>query len=275
MGRSMRIGISTCPNDTFAFAALLEGRVGGPALEICLMDIQTLNEKLASGELEIGKASFHAALHLATTHCVLPVGAALGFGVGPLLLKSSASLPDRPGLGHRVLCPGLWTTASLLYRFYCEQGPPAEQVVFSQIMPALRRGAADYGVVIHEGRFCYEQQGLALALDLGREWEEENRMPLPLGGLLASRALSPKLREEICTAIRRSLLLAQKDPRSALPMMRRHAQDFDDALLLAHVDLYVNEHTMDLGALGKRALQALEERARKAGLVRGTASLFS
>lgn len=270
----MRIGISTCPNDTFAFAAMLEGRVAAPPHEIFLMDIQALNEKLASGELEIGKASFHAALHLAQTHRVLPVGAALGFGVGPLLLKRSASLPDQPASDHRVLCPGLWTTASLLYHFYCQEGPRPVQVLFSAIMPALRHGDADYGVVIHEGRFCYEEQELLLALDLGHEWEKENNAPLPLGGLVASRALASDTCDELCQAIRESLAVAQKDPTTALPMMRKHAQEFDDALLMAHVDLYVNEHTMDLGVLGRRALQALESRAMQARLVSGTVSMF-
>ncbi len=270
----LQVGISTCPNDTFAFAALLDGRVQGPAMEFQLDDVEALNEALLEGRLDVAKASFHAALHLSDRYCVLPVGAALGYGVGPLLLKADAALPDVPRGEDRVLCPGQWTTATLLYRLLLEGAPEPEQVVFSEIMPAIARGEAEYGVVIHEGRFTYATQGLEMAVDLGARWEVEMSTALPLGGILARRDLGEARLAEIKTAIHRSLEIALADPDSALPAMRLHAQEFDDEVLREHVRLYVNDTTLDLGGEGRRALQVLEKVAREAGLQQSTEPLL-
>jgi 1,4-dihydroxy-6-naphthoate synthase len=270
----MRIGISTCPNDTFSFAALLEGRVPAPeALQWTLEDVQDLNELLMQRELDVGKASFHAAIVLADDYLVLPVGAALGFGVGPLLLAKDAAHAARlPQVGDRVLCPGALTTATLLYKLFVPEGPRAAQRLFSEIMPALERGDAEYGVVIHEGRFTYEQHGLHRALDLGQLWEERCGCALPLGGILARRALGPERIAAITDAIRASLDVAREDPRSSLPAMRRYAQEFSDEVLEEHVRLYVNDATTELGEEGRRALEQLQARARELGILGG--SLF-
>ena len=259
---TLQVGISTCPNDTFAFAALLEGRIEAPPMEFELDDVEALNEGLLEGRFDVAKASFHAALHLADRYCVLPVGAALGYGVGPLLLKANPSLPDRPRAEDRVLCPGAWTTATLLYRLFVPDAPEPEQVVFSQIMPAMTRGEAEYGVVIHEGRFTYSDQGLEMGMDLGARWEEEMSAPLPLGGILARRSLGQDRIDAITAAIRASLAASRADPDSALPAMRRHAQEFDDEVLREHVRLYVNDTTLELGQEGRRALELLEEAHR-------------
>lgn len=270
----LRVGISTCPNDTFAFAALLEGRIEAPPMDFRLEDVEALNEGLMEGRFDVAKASFHAALHLAADYCVLPVGSALGHGVGPLLLKASADLPDLPRAEDRVLCPGEWTTATLLYRLFGGGASEPEQVVFSEIMPALVRGEAEYGVVIHEGRFTYGEHGLLCALDLGSRWETETSAPLPLGGILARRSLGQQALAEISAAIRASVEVARADPGSALPAMRRYAQEFDDDVLREHVRLYVNETTLDLGDEGRSALEVLEKTARDAGLHRGDQSLL-
>ncbi|MEZ5988032.1 MAG: MqnA/MqnD/SBP family protein [Planctomycetota bacterium] len=260
----LRGAISTCPNDTYAFAALLEGRVAGPDVLWELDDVEALNRGLAEDRYDFAKASFHAALGLSDRFAVLPVGAALGHGVGPLLLKARPDLPDRPGPGARVLCPGSATTASLLYRMFVPGGPEPGQVLFSAIQPALCAGRADYGVVIHEGRFTYAAQGLHLAADLGTLWEDETGAPLPLGGILARRDLPDP--EGLVAAIRASLAAAHADPASALPCMRSHAQELDDRVLWQHVELYVNDRTMDLGDEGRRALMILAEKARAVGI---------
>jgi 5,8-dihydroxy-2-naphthoate synthase len=270
----LEVGISTCPNDTFAFAALLEQRVEAPAMHFSLEDVESLNEGLMEGRFDVAKASFHAALHLSDRYCVLPVGAALGYGVGPLLLKASADLPDHPRPEDRVLCPGVWTTATLLYRLFVQRAPEPSQVLFSEIMPALSRGEAEYGVVIHEGRFTYAEHRLAMALDLGARWEAEMSTVLPLGGILARRDLGEDMLAKITASIRSSLQASMADADSALPAMRRHAQEFDDEVLREHVRLYVNESTLDLGTEGRNALQTLEAAARQAGLYRGTESLL-
>jgi len=264
----IHIAISTCPNDTFAFGSLLEQRIDAPAMQFTLDDIQALNERLMRGEFDVAKASFHAALHLARDYCVLPVGAALGFGVGPLLLAANEELSNRaPQAEDKVRCPGKWTTANLLYKLYCPNGPDAEHCVFSEIMPALQQHDSDYGVVIHEGRFTYQQLGLHCAIDLGDKWERDTNVPLPLGGIVARKSLGNDKLKQITQAIRDSLALAKAQPRSMLGVMSKYAQEFSEEVLMQHVKLYVNEATEDLGKQGRDALAMLAQRARSMGLI--------
>lgn len=261
---AISIGISTCPNDTFTFAALLERRVPGPELAFTLGDVEALNERVIAGELDVSKASFHAAIAAERDYTVLPVGAALGFGVGPLLLARRGR-DGWPGAGDRVLCPGRWTTATLLYRLYATGCPSPAQCLFSDIMPVLERGDADHGVVIHEGRFTYEERGLHRVADLGELWEQDTGLPLPLGGIVARRSLGAATHESLTRAIRASLAIARRDPSAALPVMARHAQELSREVLEKHVELYVNAATEDLGEEGRRALGVLAAKARRQG----------
>lgn len=274
--RRLKVGISTCPNDTYTFAALLEHAVtDAPAMDFVLEDIQALNDHAMAGAYDVVKVSFHAALKLADDYRVLPVGAALGYGVGPLLLAANAALASRrPQAGDRVLCPGQWTTATLLYKLFCDDGPDPQQVVFSDIMPALGAGDADYGVVIHEGRFTYQQHGLAMAIDLGLQWETQVNQPLPLGGLVMRRSLGDACADRIVTAVRQSMDHAKAHPDVATRVMKHDAQEFSDAVLWEHVKLYVNETTYDLGDVGRAALEALGTRAQDVGLIDVDVSLF-
>lgn len=260
--RPIRLGISTCPNDTFAFHALLERLVDwqGLEFEVELLDIQELNTRLLSGEFDILKASFSAAASLADQLWVLPSGSALGFGVGPLLL--SAKPGERPTAGTQVtLCPGEQTTAALLFRMFYPDTTTVRHVVFSEIMPELQQGTADFGVCIHEGRFTWQPAGLGLVEDLGTRWEQETNCPLPLGGIVASRQLGKDVARKVQQVILDSLQFARENPQSALPTMRRHAQEFDDTVLMQHVDLYVNQWTVDLGEVGQSALAEFSRRA--------------
>lgn len=264
------IGISPCPNDTFAFHALLERkiRVPGVELEFRLADVQALNEMLARGELAVGKASFHAALGLTDRYGVLPAGSALGFGNGPLLLRSAKS---RSNGSVRVLSPGAMTTACLLFRLFgaelCGRDLVLEHVSFDQILPALERGEADYGICIHEGRFTYREHGLELVADLGRCWEDATKSPLPLGGILAQHSLGADLHRALGQAIRDSIDYAYSHRPEVRTTMRKHAQELDDHVIDQHVELYVNERTRDLGSIGEHALRELETRARAVGMM--------
>lgn len=257
---SLKIGLSTCPNDTFLFHGLLEGLVNTPGLELefVLADVQELNEALAAGSLDVGKASFAAALALSDRYGVLPVGSALGFGVGPVLLAR----PGLIGAPRTLLAPGADTTATLLLHCLHPEWPEPRHMRFDRIMPALSAGEADAGVCIHEGRFTYESEGLQLLEDLGASWEAATGLPVPLGGLLARLDLGAELHARLIAALSESLALATHDPDAALPTMRRHAQELDDDVIRQHVALYVNEHTADLGPLGR---DCLEELARRAG----------
>ena len=265
------MGISTCPNDTFAFHALLNRKVDWRGLDfkIELLDIEQLNERLFSKVWDVAKASFHAALLLSNDTVVLPSGSALGFGVGPLLL---ASKPDQqPQESHQLtLCPGQHTTANLLFNLFYADTTKIEHRVFSEIMPTLQRGEADFGVCIHEGRFTWQERGLYLVEDLGSRWENETNAPLPLGGILASRNLPQETLSKIQNVISDSLRYGMDHPEEALESMRKHAQEFDDQVLMQHVELYVNQWTLDLGEVGQEALKVLWERANSIGLVNST-----
>jgi 1,4-dihydroxy-6-naphthoate synthase len=265
--KRLRVGISPCPNDTFAFHGLLERAVptDGLELEFELADVEELNRRLARGDLDAAKCSFHAALHLAETAVVLPAGSALGFGVGPVVLARDPGRVLAPGA--RVLCPGEWTTAHLLFRAFHPEAERIEHVVFSEIPARLERGEADFGVCIHEARFTYAARGLSLVEDLGATWEGRTGSPLPLGGILARRELGRDALARLARAIRRSIRHGREHRDEALRTMRRHARETEDDVLWKHVELYVNDATSDLGPAGRRALGELERLARGAGLL--------
>ena len=267
MSRTIRLGISTCPNDTFAFHGLLTRSVDcrGLQFEVELLDIEQLNERLLGNGFDVGKTSFHAALHLADDYVVLPSGSALGFGVGPLLLSASpGTIPENTS--QLTLCPGKHTTAALLFALFHPNTTRVEHAVFSEIMPRLEARTADFGVCIHEGRFTWQQHGLGLVEDLGTRWERETGCPLPLGGIVASSRLPAETIQAVQQVIHDSLQFALADRQAPLPTMRKYAQEFDDHVLMQHVDLYVNAWTLDLGAEGARALDELSARAASIGL---------
>jgi 1,4-dihydroxy-6-naphthoate synthase len=275
--RRLRVGLSTCPNDTFAFHALLTGAVAPPpglALDFVLADVEELNERMLRGELDAAKVSAHAALALAERVLVLPVGWALGRGVGPLLLAA----PGRPTrlplpAQARVLTPGRWTTAALLLELHHPTALRLEHAVFSAILPALAAGTADYGACIHEARFTWRAHGVGWVADLGALHEQATGAPVPLGGLVAARSLGRERARALTDAVRRSLAWAHAHRADTLPTLRRHAQEHSDEVLWAHVDLYVNDWTLDLGAGGRLALDALAALAHARGVLAPGAAL--
>lgn len=263
----LRLGLSTCPNDTFAFHAILEQRIDlrGLEFEPELLDVQQLNDGLFAGRYDVSKASFHAALLLARDYGVVRAGSALGFGVGPLLV---AARPDvRPGPGARVLCPGSTTTATLLYRCLHPDGGAIDHTVFSDIGAVLRRGDADLGVLIHEGRLTYERDGLVLIEDLGESFERLAQAPIPLGGILASLELPDDVVERFTAVLRDSIAYAWANRAEVLGTIRRYAQELGEDVIWPYVELYVTEHTVDLGEDGIRALETLERTAAAAGVL--------
>jgi 1,4-dihydroxy-6-naphthoate synthase len=248
-----KVGISTCPNDTFMFHALLERRVPceGFELDIELLDVQQLNEGLLKGQFSFSKASCFGAVQLADRYEVCSSGAALGYGVGPLVLARK----DAPPLSSttRVLSPGSMTTACMLFRYFFPEASSVSHVVFSDIMPSLERGEADYGVVIHEGRFTYKERGLACVADLGALWEERFSAPLPLGCIVADKSLPVEHRKAFDAAVRQSIEYAYANRSETLPTMKRYAQELSDEVVWKHVELYVNQWSLDLGEEGRRA----------------------
>ncbi|TWU01319.1 1,4-dihydroxy-6-naphthoate synthase [Stieleria varia] len=268
MKSTIRLGISTCPNDTFTFHALMHRLVDwrGLDFQVELLDIQQLNDRLFADAFDVAKCSFHAALLLADRTIVLPSGSALGYGVGPLLLSADVgAVPERSE--QLTLCPGQHTTAAMLFRLFYPATTSIRHVVFSDIMPRLQDHEADFGVCIHEGRFTWQDQGLGMVADLGTRWESEHNCPLPLGGLVASRRLDDETIAGVSRVILDSLQYSLSDPAAALPTMRQYAQEFNDDVLRQHVDLYVNDWTVDLGKVGRGALETLSAAAKSVGLV--------
>jgi len=261
----LRLGLLTCPNDTFAFHAILERRIDlrGLEFEPELLDVQQLNDGLFAGRYDVSKASFHAGLLLAGDYGVVRAGSALGFGVGPLLVAAG---PDvRPGPAARVLCPGPTTTATLLYRCLHPDGGVIDHTVFSDIGAVLRRGDADLGVLIHEGRLTYERDGLVLVEDLGASFERLAQAPIPLGGILAGLALPDDVVERFTAVLRDSIAYGWANRDEVLGTIRRYAQELGEDVIWPYVELYVTEHTVDLGDDGIRALERLERTAAAAG----------
>ncbi len=205
---------------------------------------------------------------------MLPSGAAIGFGVGPVLLSAKATLLEtlaRQSAQSRspiqIACPGETTTATFLCRTMLPFAVEPVQMCFSEIMPRVRSGEFPLGACIHEGRFTWQDSGLQLVADLGELWETQVKAPLPLGGLVARRNLGRATIGSIADCVRRSIVYAFANRRDTIPTMRRFAQEFSQEVLFQHVDLYVNQWTLDLGDMGNRALAAMHKLAHQRGMI--------
>jgi 1,4-dihydroxy-6-naphthoate synthase len=266
---SLSLAISPCPNDTFVFHAWIAGLLpGAPAVDVTFADVDVTNRATEAGRLDIAKVSYGALPWILDRYALLPAGGALGRGCGPLLLTR----PDgrQPGNGRldgaKVAVPGDRTTAYLLFRLWAADQETAaiEVVPFDQIMPGVRDGRFDAGLVIHEARFTYQRYGLGCLVDLGEWWEQETGLAIPLGAIVARRELD---RELITEVIRSSLRHAWAAPQEPEQFVLGHAQEMEAQVVAAHIGLYVNEHTLDLGEDGWAAVRGLLTRAEAAGLV--------
>ena len=263
----LTLGYSPCPNDTYIFNALVNGMVelsGARLAQPQLEDVETLNEWAMAAKLDITKVSFHAYGHLRRNYRLLPSGAALGRGCGPLLITGPHPKPKDPAR-WRIAIPGRYTTAALLLQLY---RPGSEVVImrFDRIMDALEAGTVDAGVIIHESRFTYQERGLSCLQDLGAWWEEETGLPIPLGCIAMRNRLDDALHRAVSAAIRCSIEWADAHPQEVLPYIRRHAQEIEPEVIQSHIGLYVNEFSKDIGEEGQRAIDELLRRGEAAGL---------
>ena len=268
---SLKLGISPCPNDTYIFSALAEGRIALPAgmgpLEVHFADVEELNSRAKRGELDVTKLSAAAAAEVLDTYVILQAGGALGRGCGPLLVAGAPATPQT--LRNVALCvPGRLTTANLLLELHGGFDGPRHELVFDAIMPALTQGRYAAGVIIHESRFTYAEHGLHLALDLGAWWEQATGAPIPLGVIVAKRSLGAAAIARLNAYIRRSLEAANAEPSSVAAFVRAHAQEMDAAICARHIATFVNEFSLDLGDTGRDAVLAL---LAKAAELRGLA----
>jgi len=262
---TLSLGYSPCPNDCFIFYALAHRKVA-PELDwqVRLEDVEALNQLARRGALDVSKISYHAFGHFTEEYVMLRSGGALGRGVGPLIVTKDAlsSLA-----GRRVAIPGGLTTANLLLKL--SQGDDLElhELRYDLVMPAVAKGEVDAGLIIHESRFTYPQYGLREHLDLGRWWEAETGLPLPLGGIMAKRSLGEAVLTRVEEAIRESLRYAYAHREEAAPYIAAHAQEMSEGVRQQHIDLYVNDFSSDVGEVGERAVRELLGRARDRGLV--------
>ncbi|WP_135230085.1 1,4-dihydroxy-6-naphthoate synthase [Deinococcus fonticola] len=268
----LTLGYSFCPNDTFIFHALHAGLVAAPLpVREVLEDVQTLNEWAVSGRLPMTKISYRAYFSVMREYVALRSGGALGRGVGPLIVTRE-EVSDLNG--KVVVSPGALTTAELLLRLVY----PQVQVVrlrYDEVMPAVQRGEVQgqpvhAGLIIHESRFTFPQYGLLKHLDLGAWWEGETGLPLPLGAILVKRDLPERMKVALNAAVRSSLEYAYAHPEAARGYIRQHALEMSDEVMQAHIDLYVNPFSLDVGQEGERAVRELHRRAVEVGAVEAT-----
>jgi 1,4-dihydroxy-6-naphthoate synthase len=235
----VNFAFSPCPNDTFAFHAIVHGLVPGPRVTAHLDDIEALNLRAAGPDAEVTKVSINAYGHgLRERYVLLRAGGAAGFGVGPIVVSKSAR-----DIGGRIAIPGERTTAALLLR---QLGRFDTLVMrFDEIEDAVLRGDADCGVLIHEGRFTYQSKGLTLLTDLGAVWEDRMRCPLPLAAIAIRRDLA-HLAPEIDAALKASVEYAFAHPDASREYVAAHAQEMDPDVTRRHIQLYVNDYTRSL-----------------------------
>ncbi|MEV1049938.1 1,4-dihydroxy-6-naphthoate synthase [Streptomyces sp. NPDC049887] len=266
----IKIAYSPCPNDTFVFDAWAHGRVpGAPRLDVTFADIDITNAMAERGEFDVLKVSYAVLPYVLDEYALLPCGGALGRGCGPLVLTRE---PGTDLSDATVAVPGERSTAYLLFRLWAADVLPegVGRVVvlpFHEIMPAVRDGKVDAGLVIHEARFTYQEYGLNCLADMGEHWETTTGLPIPLGAIIAKRSLGPELLDLLAESARTSVRMAWDDPPASRPYVMEHAQEMDPAVADQHIGLYVNEFTADLGEAGYAAVRGLLTRAAAEGLV--------
>ncbi|GAA2110340.1 1,4-dihydroxy-6-naphthoate synthase [Kitasatospora saccharophila] len=272
MAEPLSVAYSPCPNDTFVFHAWAHGLVpGAGAPEVRFADIDVTNGLAERGELDVLKISYGQLPWVLDEYALLPCGGALGRGCGPLVL-TAGPLEAAALSGRRVAVPSERSTAYLLFRLWAARAVPGgfgEIVVlpFHEIMPAVRAGEVDAGLVIHEARFTYRQYGLHCLADMGEAWEAATGLPIPLGAIVARRSLGAERLRELADTVRQSVRAAWADPAASREYVLAHAQEMDPAVAEQHIGLYVNEFTADLGEDGYAAVRGLLTRAAEQGLV--------
>ncbi|HTU82521.1 MAG TPA: 1,4-dihydroxy-6-naphthoate synthase [Candidatus Acidoferrales bacterium] len=266
----LALAYSPCPNDTYVFAALANGWLdGAPPVRVELADIDRLNAAAARAQYELVKVSYGAIPFLHDRYRILRAGGALGRGCGPLLIAR----PDRaPTLfaevaDRKIAIPGERTTAFLLLQLALGRRPKTVAMRFDAIAGAVAAGEVDAGLIIHESRFTYRDQGLISIADLGEWWENVTLLPIPLGAILVRRDVGLALAKSVDDAIRRSVAFAREHDDRVMPYVREHAAETADDVTRAHIDLYVNAYTDDLGDQGIAAVASLFERAAEGGIV--------
>jgi 1,4-dihydroxy-6-naphthoate synthase len=258
----LTLGISPCPNDVFIFSGLLLDKIdsGDLRFHVDFQDVENLNQRAQRGELDVVKISYANYVRCREEYDLLSCGGALGRGVGPLLLSHDGGWNPE----GEVLVPGENTTANFLLDYYAQRPLRKRFLPFDALYAELCEAPGAQGVVIHEKRFTYEKDRLHLIRDLGQHWEERTGYAIPLGAIIARKSLAPY--EALESLIRRSLRWAYDHYEVAFALCRRHAADLSAGVIESHIELYVNEYSMYLGAEGQATVDFfLAQQARFGG----------
>lgn len=287
----LSLGFSPCPNDTFIFDAMIHQKIDteGLSFDVVFDDVETLNQKAFSAELDITKLSYHAYAYLTEQYVLLHAGSALGFGVGPLLIcnnedyisadlvadlqpptsdlrpQTSDLQPQTSDL--RIGIPGKYTTANFLLSLALPEAKNKIEMKFFEIESALLNHQIDMGVIIHENRFTYQEKGLKKIIDLGQFWEDLTQGPIPLGGIMVKRELPENIKQKVNRIIKRSVQYAFDHPESGMDFIYSLSQEMSKEVINKHIELYVNKFSIDLGEVGINAVQTFFEQAHKLGII--------
>ncbi len=270
--KSLTLGYSPCPNDTFIFYALIHDKIDTKNLKFkeTLLDVETLNQKALHTELDLTKISYHAFGHMRKNYCLLRAGGALGRGCGPLVIaKNEYAMEELRG--KKIAIPGKLTTAYLLLQLYNPdfrlQTSDLLEMPFDKIIDAVAKEEVDAGLIIHESRFTYHSYGLKQIIDLGEWWEKQTGHPIPLGGIIAKRSLGEGLNKKINKTIKSSIEYAFSNRSEPMDYIKKHSQELSDEVINQHINLYVNNYSLDVGQDGEKAVIALLSRAEEAGII--------
>lgn len=266
--QKITLGFSPCPNDTFMFCALVNGLIDCGSIEVIpvMEDVETLNAHAIRADLDVTKLSMNAYAHAAKNYFILNAGSALGNNCGPLLIsKKKYEAEDVKNL--HIAIPGRYTTANLLLSIFFPEAINKTLMIFSEIESAVLHENVDAGLIIHENRFTYQQKGLLKIADMGELWEQKTNAPIPLGCIAVNKKLDTSLQHTIDSLILQSIQFAFANPSKVMDYVKEYSQEMDQQVMQQHIQLYVNEFSLALGAEGKKAIQLLLKKGNEAGLL--------
>ncbi len=266
--RKLTFGYSPCPNDTFIFYGLAHAKVKSADLKflVDLKDVETLNSSAIEAIYDLTKISIHAISHVCDNYVLLKSGGAMGKGCGPLVVSAKQVTPDQLGYTLTAI-PGKFTTANLLFQIFTGGTSHVLPMSYDMIMEKVAKGDVPAGVIIHEGRFTYQDYGLKKVMDLGEWWEEKYSLPLPLGGILVKRSLGRKIHGRVNSLIKESLRYSRRNEGEVWQYVKENAQEMSDEVIKRHIELYVNEYSEDFGEEGKEAIYTLLELGARYGFI--------
>lgn len=265
----LTLGFSPCPNDTFIFDALVHSKVDteGLAFEVHLADVEELNDLAFKNKLDITKLSYHALAYCSSKYQLLTSGSALGSGVGPLLIAKKP-LTAQELSSAKIAIPGVYTTANFLLSLAYPLAKNKTAVLFSEIEQMVLNDEVDAGLIIHENRFTYAEKGLQKIIDLGEFWEKQSGNLIPLGGIVVKRSFDDELKQKINRVLKKSVEYAFEYPTASQTYVAAHSQEMSAVVTQQHINLYVNEYSIDLGKNGKNAVEVLFAKAIENGLIK-------